>query len=251
MTNLPSGLPPEGDGPSPRPQIPASNAPCPTADESVSLLERLGGLQDRAVEQPARKSPSDDTGSPGSNPVGVPSSLHPLGVPAEASTSYECGRGSRPPEGDRSFPPPARFPGHDPKTTPGSSGQADAGAPRRPEDRGEYQHHTEVDGPPPRRRFDSFTAANFPRTGRNRSAFRRHTANSSCRTRGQRPQAIELTQHNLQLEPKLEPEGPGTGCPRDYRFPREAMVGRTLERPGSSSRASTPASFRLRRFSRP
>jgi hypothetical protein len=102
--------------------------------------------------------------------------------------------------------------------------------------------------PPPGRRVDLFTAANVLRSGRNRSVFRRRTANSSCRTRGQRPQAIELPQHILRFEPKLEPEGPGAGCPCANRFPRETAVGRTLERPGSSSRASTPASFRLRRF---
>jgi hypothetical protein len=45
--------------------------------------------------------------------------------------------------------------------------------------------------------------------------------------------------------------GLGAGCPRSNHSPKGTAVGWTLERPGPSSRVSTPASFRLRRFSRP
>jgi hypothetical protein len=41
----------------------------------------------------------------------------------------------------------ARVAERDPKITPGTSGEAGARAPRRSEDRGGGQHHTEVDGP--------------------------------------------------------------------------------------------------------
>jgi hypothetical protein len=58
---------------------------------------------------------------------------------------------------------------------------------------------------PPRRRNDLLAAANFPRSSRSRMLFRRHIANSSLRTRGQRPQAIELLRHVVRSEPKLEP----------------------------------------------
>ena len=60
---------------------------------------------------------------------------------------------------------------------------------------------------PPRRRFASQAAANFPRSSRNQTAFRRHTASSSHRTRGQHPQAIELLLLAFQFEPKFAPSG--------------------------------------------
>jgi hypothetical protein len=58
---------------------------------------------------------------------------------------------------------------------------------------------------PPGVRRDSSAAASFPRTGRDRSAFHRRAPGSSRRTRGWRPQVIEVLRHAVRSEPKLEP----------------------------------------------
>ena len=70
--------------------------------------------------------------------------------------------------------------------------------------------------PPPRRRIGLSAAANFPRFDRSRTAFHRHTIDSSHRTRGQRPQVIELPRDFVQSEPKLEPWNSRCGLPRDF-----------------------------------
>lgn len=109
--------------------------------------------------------------------------------------------------------------------------RADDGAPRRSEDRGGCRHHAGGGGLPPGRRFDPLATANVPRLRRSGAAF--------CR-----PTPARLAGREVCI-PR------SSRCPCNSHPPEGLAVGWTLERPDSSSRASTPASFRLRRFSRP
>jgi hypothetical protein len=124
---------------------------------------------------------------------------------------------------------------------------------------------------PPRRRFDLLPAANFRRSGRSRSAFHRPptTRLTGREVSVPRPSSCSASPSGPNRSSHLlvswngcsaSPSGPNrsshlpmvwSGCPRSDHFPKDVAVGWTLERPGSSSRVSTPASFRLRRFSRP
>lgn len=140
-----------------------------------------------------------------STQVVVPSSLHPPADQAEAITPNECGQVSPPPEGDRSAYRPTRFAEGDPKTTPVRQVSLTFAPRDNPKITAKANDTLKWTVHPPRRRFDLLPVANFPRSGRSRFAFRRHTNNSSYRTRGQRPQAIELLRLTVRFEPKFAP----------------------------------------------
>lgn len=184
--------------------------------------------------------------------VVVPSSLHPPAALAEAITCDECGQGSPPPEDDRYAYRPTRLAGCDPKTTTSSSGQADVSTPRQSEDHGGGQRHTEVDGPssqaPTRSVAGGELPTNRPKPVRFPSA---HQQLVSPDKRSASPGHRVAPPHRTVRTEVRTNRWCGEGCPRSDHFPKEVAVGWTLERPDSSSRVSTPASFRLRRFSRP
>lgn len=204
--------------------------------------------------------------------VVVPSSLHPPADLAEAITCDECGQGSPTPEGARSAYRLTRFTECGPKITTSSSGQADVYTPRQSEDRGGGQRHTEVDGPsshaPIRSVAGGELPTNRPKPIRFPSAHQqlvspdKRSASPGHRVAPpHRPVRTEVRTFQC-LGTVAPPHRPartevrtfrwcGAGCPHTDHFPKEMAVGWTLERPGSSSRVSTPASFRLRRFSRP
>jgi hypothetical protein len=115
--------------------------------------------------------------------------------------------GFQKPEGDRCACRPTRLAGRDPKTTPGSSGRADVRTPRRSEDHGGGQRHTEVDGPSSQAPIRSVAGGELPTVRPKPIRFPSATNNSPHRTRGQRPQAIELLRLTVRSEPKFAPSG--------------------------------------------
>jgi hypothetical protein len=161
--------------------------------------------------------------------------------------------GSLAPEGVRCSHHLARFPWCDPKTTPGWSGQTDEGTSRQSEDHGDGQRHAEVDGPssqaPNRSVGGSELLTSQPKLIRFPSAH--HQLVSSDERSASPGHRVAPLLRPVRAEARSIHEVAERVARVPDLVPKDMIVGWTLERPGSSSRVSTPASFRLRRFSRP